>query len=74
MKLLKISSLGIILTVMSTVNTYALWWHPHLVACKASNTITFELEGVTVTHTETWEGVKKVCRDGNDWCWGSDCA
>lgn len=75
MKLLKILSFGIIFTMLSTVNTYALWWQPHTVDCTASNTITFEIEGgIIVTHTETWDGIKKVCRDGSEWCWGSDCA
>jgi hypothetical protein len=75
MKVIKILILGTVFSFLTVSNSFAGWfWTPTEVDCTATLTYTMELEGVSVTFTETWEGKKRVCRDGTSWCWASDCS
>lgn len=44
-------------------------WQKHEVNCTATITVT----AGPLTCTQTWDGIKDVCRDGGNLCWGSDC-
>lgn len=74
MKLFKVLFFGFALSVLSVTNSFAFWWTPQERDCTATLTYTVEIEGVEIEFTETWNGTKKVCKDGDSFCWASDCA
>ena len=74
MKLIKILTLFLGFSLFGISNSYAFFWTPQERDCTATLTYTIEIAGVEVEFTETWEGTKQVCKDGNSFCWASDCA
>jgi hypothetical protein len=65
---------GLAMTLGFAQDANAWWWKKYEVDCKAGLTITIGIDGVIqVGSTESWEGKKNVCRDGDEWCWASDC-
>lgn len=75
MKIVKILSLSLGLSLLGISNSYAFWWTPQERDCTATLTYTLGLEeGVEVEFSETWQGTKRVCKDGDSWCWSSDCS
>lgn len=69
-----IAVLGLAVSSGFVQDANALWWKSTTVECKARMKIKLGIGDLEVSFEETWTGQKSVCRDGNEWCWGSSCS
>jgi hypothetical protein len=79
MKKIFVLAFGLVMTLGFAQDANAWWWKKYEVDCKAKLTTSVtigegnKLASVSVGFEETWDGKKNVCRDGDEWCWASDC-
>ena len=76
--------LGLILSIVLVLipqNSFALtdagsaynwFWKAETVKCTVTTTVGVDY-GLVATYSETYQGTKTACRDGNNWCWSGFC-
>lgn len=62
------------MTIGFAQDANAWWWQRTEVKCEAKLIIKLGEGPAEVTFEQSWDGVKYVCRDGDSWCWSSDCS
>ena len=65
---------GLAMTMGFYQDANAWWWRKTSVKCDAKTILKIGEGPIEITFEQSWEGVKSICRSGENWCWSSDCS
>ena len=70
MKKVFVFAFGLAMTIGFSQDANAWWWRKETITC----TVTESFNLVVYEWSQSYEGTKDVCKDGDSWCFTSYCS